>query len=225
MFKKATEIKKPIRALIYGEPGVGKTTLLGTLPPPVAIIDFEGGAGVRHWGREDIYIAEIGSYEELQKALGELPKIAPKSIAFDGFSVYMQARLEEIVKLYPGKSGGIEFKHWNLLVREAKQIVFSFLRNPQAHIIFTCLEKQKKNNNGEIEYIFPDLPTAVRRYLRGLVDIEGRIWEYEGKKILSFVSPQEKMEVKDRTGKLTAKEEPDFQKILQKIYSQQEVRR
>jgi len=223
MFKKASEIRKPIRALIYGEPGVGKTTILGTLPPPIAVIDFEGGAGVRLYGREDVYIAEVVTSEDLTTAIAELPKLQVKSIAFDGFSIWLQARLDEIVKTNPGKSGGIEFKHWNILFREAQRVILGMLRNPKAHIVFTCLEKQRKNEKGEMEYVYPDLPTAVRRYLRGLVDVEGRLWEFEGKKMLSFQSPAGKMEVKDRTGRLGPKEEPDFQKILQKIY--QEVRR
>ena len=218
MFKKASEIKKPIRALIYGEAGVGKTTLLGTLPSPVAIIDFEGGAGVRFSNRDDIFIAEVSSKEELEEAIAELPNLGAKSIAFDGFSVYLQARLEEIVKQYPGRSGSVEFKHWNRLFREAKYLILNLLRNPQAHIVFTALEKVERNEKGEIELIRPDISKGVRRYLRGLVDLEGRLWEYEGKRILSFKTNTGQMEVKDRTGRLTAKEDPDFRKILKKIY-------
>ena len=218
MFKKASEIKKPIRALIYGEAGVGKTTLLGTLPSPVAIIDFEGGAGIRFDDREDILIAEITSKEELDEALTELPKLEVNSIAFDGFSVYLQARLEEIAKKYPGKSGGVEFKHWNRLFREIKDLILKFLRNPNKHVVFTALEKVERNEKGEIELIRPDISKGIRRYLRGLVDLEGRLWEYEGKRILSFQTHAGKMEVKDRTGRLSAKEEPDFSKILKKIY-------
>jgi len=228
MFKKATEIKKPIRALIYGEAGVGKTTLLGTLPPPVAIIDFEGGAGIRFSDREDILIAEVEDQKDLLEALKELPSLGVKSVAFDGFSVYLQARLEEIVKQFPGKSGGVEFKHWNKLFREAKYLILSLLRNPNVHLVFTALEKVEKNEEGNIKLIRPDIPKAVRRYLRGLVDLEGRLWEYEGRKLLSFKTNVGKMEVKDRTGKLSASEEPDFQKILSKIYEvkeKQEVRK
>jgi len=228
MFKKATEIKKPIRALIYGEAGVGKTTLLGTLPPPVAIIDFEGGAGIRFSDREDILIAEVEDQKDLLEALKELPSLGVKSVAFDGFSVYLQARLEEIVKQFPGKSGGVEFKHWNKLFREAKYLILSLLRNPNVHLVFTALEKVEKNEEGNIKLIRPDIPKAVRRYLRGFVDLEGRLWEYEGRKLLSFKTNAGKMEVKDRTGKLSASEEPDFQKILAKIYEvkeKQEVRK
>ena len=218
MFKKASEIKKPIRALIYGEAGIGKTTLLGTLPSPIAIIDFEGGAGTRLYGREDVYIAEVSSREELEQALKEIPSLGVKSIAFDGFSVYLQVRLEEIIKQYPGKSIAVEFKHWNRLFREARYLIFSLLKNPQTHIVFTALERVERNEKGDIELIRPDIPSGIRKYLRGLVDLEGRLWEYEGKRVLSFKTNTGQMEVKDRTGKLTTREEPDFQKILKKVY-------
>ena len=218
MFKKASEIKKPIRALIYGEPGSGKTTLLGTLPSPITIIDFEGGASIRLRGRDDVLIAEVSTKEELEQALKELEKMKEiNSVAFDGFSVYLQARLQEIVKENPGRSGGVEFKHWNRLFREAKDIILR-LRKPSKHLVFTALEKTEKDERGEIRLIRPDLPVSIRRYLRGLVDLEGRLWDYKGKRIVSFKSNEGKMEVKDRTGIFSAMEPPDFSVLIEKVY-------
>jgi phage nucleotide-binding protein len=215
MFKKAKELQKPLRALVYGEPGTGKTTLIGTLPGPIAVLDFEGGAAIRLTDRDDILIAEITNSKELLEALQELNKMDVKSVVFDGFSVYLQARLEEIVKQSPGKSGGPEFKHWNRLFREAKQVILT-LRKPNAHLVFTALEKQDRNKDGEVILIRPDIPNGIRRYLRGLVDLEGRITIEDNKRKLVFNRPGIE-ELKDRTGKLSI-EEPDFGKILGKIY-------
>jgi len=215
--KKASELEaKPIRALIYGEPGVGKTTLLATLPRPVVILDFEGGAAVRLRGEEDIYIAEIGNYEELKEALKELENLKDiKSIAFDGFSVFLQALLDEITTKAGRKAP--TFREWNLLTTLAKGIILR-LRKPDKHLVFTAFEKVRKDKDtGKVVEIHPDLPSAVRRYLRGLVDLEGRmVWNSQkGNPELVFSDPV--AETKDRTGKLGV-EEPDFGKILEKIF-------
>jgi phage nucleotide-binding protein len=213
--KKATELsQKPIRALIYGEPGVGKTTLLATLPRPVVILDFEGGAAVRLRGEEDIYIAEIGNYEELKEALNELEALKEvRSIAFDGFSVFLQALLDEITRKSDRKAP--TFREWNLLTTLAKGIVLN-LRKPDKHLVFTVFEKQKKDKEtGKVVEIHPDLPTSIRRYLRGLVDLEGRLTVRDGKRVLVFNDPI--AETKDRTGRLGV-EGPDFGKIFSKIF-------
>jgi len=214
--KKASELEaKSLRALIYGEPGVGKTTLLATLPRPVAILDFEGGAAVRLRGEEEIYIAEIGSYEELKEALKELEALKEvKSIAFDGFSVFLQALLDEITRKAGRKAP--TFREWNLLTTLAKGIILN-LRKPDKHLVFTAFEKQKKDREtGKVVEIHPDLPTAIRRYLRGLVDLEGRvIVDRNGERKLVF--RDNIAETKDRTGKLEV-EEADFSKILEKVF-------
>jgi len=214
--KRASELQpKPLRALIYGEPGVGKTTLLATLPRPVVILDFEGGASVRLRGESDIYIAEIGSYEELIEALKEINQLdGIRSIAFDGFSVFLQALLDELVAK-DGKKAPT-FVHWNRLTTIAKRIILN-LRKPDKHLVFTAFEKVRKDREtGKVVEIHPDLPTAIRRYLKGLVDLEGRvIVDRNGERKLVF--RDNIAETKDRSGKLGI-EKPDLHSIIAKIF-------
>jgi len=223
--KRASELQpKPLRMLIYGEPGIGKTTFLSTLPRPTVVIDFEGGASTRLYGAEDIYIAEISNFEELREALREIHQLENiRSIAFDGFSVFLQKLLDEIVRNDPKRKGDMpQFKHWNLLTRMAQSIIWNLIR-PKQHVVFTAFEKVEKNEKGEITAIYPDLPRSVRKYLRGLVDLEGRLtWDISPKsekdwneRVLVFEDPI--AETKDRTGKLSV-EEPDFHKILAKVF-------
>jgi len=43
--KKGIPTPRGFHAMLYGVPGVGKTTLLSQMPPPVAILDLDGGTG------------------------------------------------------------------------------------------------------------------------------------------------------------------------------------
>ena len=107
--KKASDLKdRKLRILIYGDAGVGKTTLLATLPRPLLVIDFEAGAGIRLMNEEDIYIAEVGSREDLKKLLPSIQKypIRFRSIAFDGFSIFVQRMLSDIIEERKRKGKG-----------------------------------------------------------------------------------------------------------------------
>jgi len=214
--KKASELgTRPLRLLVYGEPGVGKTTFVGTAPKPLLVIDFEAGADLRLMGMEEVDILSVYSYRELKEALPWIKSQTNyKTIAFDGFSVFVSQLMREILE-ERGKASPTYYE-WGLLVQRTREIILSLLK-PSAHTIFTALEK-KKEEGDKLVWIGPDLPKKIRETLRAIVDLEGRLWAEGDKRFIGFISPKGVAEVKDRTGKLTAKEEPDFRAILKKIY-------
>jgi len=215
--RKATEVGiRPIRMLIYGEPGAGKTTLLGTAPKPALVIDFEAGADIRLAGQEDIDILTVYSRRDLQEALDWLrsEKLPYKTIAFDGFSVYVQQAMREILR--DRQKTAPTWYEWGLLTQHVREVILGLLK-PEAHTIFTALEK-KREEEGKLVWKGPDLSKKIRETLRAIVDLEGIIWVEEEKRYLGFTSPKGVAEVKDRSGKLTAKEEPNIEKLLQKIF-------
>ena len=215
--KKAEELQPQpyIRGLIYGVPGIGKTTLVGTLPKPLVVIDFEGGAGVRLAGLPDTYIAEVHNYSQLVEVLNELDSIPEiRSIAFDGFSVFVESLLDEITAKR-GKETPT-FREWNMLTNLIKKVVLK-LRKPQKNLVFTALEKRVKK--GDETYIFPALPNSIRLYLEALVDVVGRVCNdiNEPSVVIDFIGlSSDHVEVKDRSGKLGI-EPPNFEKIIQKF--------
>lgn len=216
--KKAEELQPQpcIRGLIYGVPGIGKTTLVGTLPKPLVVIDFEGGAGVRLAGLPDTYIAEVHNYSQLVEVLNELDSIPEiRSIAFDGFSVFVESLLDEITAQRGRETP--TFREWNTLTNLIKKVVLK-LRKPQKNLVFTALEKRVKK--GDETYIFPALPNSIRLYLEALVDVVGRVCNEinEPEIAVDFVGlcTSDHVEVKDRSGKLGV-EPPYFEDIIKKF--------
>jgi len=225
--KKATELpERKLRMLIYGEAGVGKTTLLATLPRPCLVIDFEAGADLRLRGEEGIYIAEIYSGEDLKKLLSQLPKHEEEfqSIAFDGFSVFVDRLLKEIVEKRK-KAGKLKgdtpgFYEWGQLSSQARGIILSLIHR-NSHIVFTALSKTKiDRETGEVLGIYPDMPKSVRRTLRAMVDLQGYLYDDGGEKRIVFQSKKGIAEVKDRSGKLS-KEPANLELIIQKVFSRE----
>ncbi len=214
--RKATEIgQRPIRMLVYGEPGVGKTTLLATAPKPLLVIDFEAGADIRLQGQEGIDILTVYSYQELKEYLDWIRTSPYTTVAFDGFSVFVQQTLREI--LQERQKASPTFYEWGLLSQRVKEVILSLLK-PQSHTIFTALKK-KRDQDGQLTWTGPDLPKSIREMTRAIVDFEAILWEKEGKRFLGFISIKGVAEVKDRSGKLTVEEPADITAILQKVFT------
>ena len=216
---KAREIKtRPVRVLIYGEPGAGKTTLLATAPRRLLVIDFEGGSDIRLAGQDQIDIVLVHSRKELEEVLKWLKtQNTYKTIAFDGFSIYVQQALREILEERSKPSP--TFYEWGLLSSHMRDVILALLK-PTANTVFTALikEEERQENGQTIRYKRPDLPKAIRNQLRAITDIEGVLYAKDGQRFLGFTAPKGGAEVKDRSGRLSHQEEPDLAKVFSKIF-------
>jgi phage nucleotide-binding protein len=216
---KAREIKtRPVRVLIYGEPGAGKTTLLATALRPLLVIDFEGGSDIRLAGQDQIDIVLVHSRKELEEVLKWLKtQNTYKTIAFDGFSIYVQQALREILEERSKPSP--TFYEWGLLSSHMRDVILALLK-PTANTVFTALikEEERQENGQTIRYKRPDLPKAIRNQLRAITDIEGVLYAKDGQRFLGFTAPKGGAEVKDRSGRLSHQEEPDLAKVFSKIF-------
>ena len=185
----AADLSMPLlTVLIYATPGMGKTTLLGSLQGKTLIIDVDKGTSVLA-GNKNVDIIRLGkNSDELRQVLIELKgKCDYDNVCIDSLSELEGSMLSELGR--KGRNNGVpELGDYNRV--DCFLIDWCRLaRDIDANIFFTAWEKYTDLTSPTGEKI-----TAVRPMLRdkniervcGLCDIVGRI-EIDGENGERFV--------------------------------------
>ena len=99
---KATEMTEgKLTALIYGTPGIGKTTLLGTLPGRTLILDVDRGTSVLR-GNGNVDIVRLS--EDLQE-MPEILKELHGKCEYDNVCIDSLSEFERGMLAYYGRTG------------------------------------------------------------------------------------------------------------------------
>jgi len=215
--------------MFYGEPGVGKTHLLGTAQDhketsPLLVIDIDGGITTLR-RRKDIDVIQvrsvnqlIGAYRDLFNAIPSDGKKFPYgTVGIDTFSELQQLDLVEIMVAFAkindkidadvpdqrgyGKSG----THMRKLARA--------FRDLPCNVIFNCHSQSDRDNNMRMIYQ-PKLVGKLRIDIPGFLDVVGYYraegtgeLDTEGNPIVNRFLQFQKTETtiaKDRTGAFDA---------------------
>lgn len=140
--------KETIAALIYGQPGMGKTTLACSAPDAV-LFDFDGGV-TRLRPEHQVDVVQISSWEGAQGALKELEgNTEYKTVVVDTLSKMIDCIITSIC----GTSQP-QIKQWGLVNAKFK----NFIRGVNAlgmNVVFVAQRTQEKD--GEIERQVPDV--------------------------------------------------------------------
>ena len=103
-----TPENRPLRAVIYGDPGVGKTTLALTFPRPFVINTDFGLEGDAVAGRTDLIVAEPRGYREFEDVTKWM--VAHRddfdTIVLDSFDGAATLLLNEVVDQGAANAGG-----------------------------------------------------------------------------------------------------------------------
>ena len=166
-----------ITALFYAPPGLGKTTLLGTLKGKTLIIDVDRGTSVLT-GSENVDIIRLSEdFSELPEILKELPaKCDYNNVCIDSLSELERGMLAYFGRI--GKNNGVPD------MQSYQRVDFKIVdwcrqfRSLPCNMIFTAWEKQ-----AEVIAVTGEKYTQARPQLRdknidnvcGLCDIVGQI--------------------------------------------------
>lgn len=174
--------------MIYGEPGVGKTWLLGTaqdhkVTSPLLIIDLDGGVQtLRH--REDIDVVQVRSWRQLvgvyQDLFNAIPSDGKKfpygTIGIDTLSEIQQLDLAEIMGAFAKINDKIDAdvpdqRGYGKSSAHMRRIVRAF-RDLPCNVIFNCHSQSERDNNMKL-INHPKLVGKLRIDIPGFLDIVG----------------------------------------------------
>lgn len=197
MFKKPNElsINATIKMLVYGQPGIGKTTIALSSPNPV-LFDFDGGVS-RINKAHQCPTLQVESWEQVLDALTELEQANDfKTIVVDTAGKMLDFMSDYIMRNDPKmkmRDGSLALKGYG-----QRKVMFTNLLKRVSmmgkHIVFVAHEKEDKD--GETRIVRPDMSGSSLGDLLKELDLVGYMQAY-GKDRTICWSPQERFYAKN----------------------------
>lgn len=195
LFKRPNElnINSTIKMLIYGNPGIGKSTIALSAPNPV-LLDFDGGVH-RVNGAFQCPTLQVKSWDEVIQALDEdLSEFGTIVIDTAGKMLdYMSAYIIKNDPKMAMRDGSLSLKGYGA----RKTMFINFISKCSMlgkHIVFVAHEKEDKD--GEIRIVRPEISGSSAGDLMKELDLVGYM-QAIGTERHIFWSPQEKFYAKN----------------------------
>lgn len=195
LFKKPSELEvnSTIKALIYGQPGMGKSTLALSAPSPV-LLDFDGGAQ-RVNGAFQVPTLQVHSWEEVEEALKE------DLSEFRTIVIDTAGKMLDFMALYIIKQDAKNQKRDGSLSLQGygvrKTMFINFLKKCSMmgkHLIFVAHEREDKD--GDIRFVRPEIGGSSAGDLIKELDLVGYMQAMGNKRTISW-TPVEKYYAKN----------------------------
>ena len=155
LIKKPSEIaiKQTLSALVYGQPGIGKTTL-GCSAPNAVLFDYDGGVQ-RINGAHQVPTVQITGWEETADALKEIEDAMPecRTIVIDTVGKMLDYMSASIIRNDPKmaqRDGSLSLKGYGV----RKNMFVNFLRQVSLmgrNVIFIAHEKEERRGDETVK--------------------------------------------------------------------------
>jgi len=214
--KKTKDIKPDrINALIFGESGVGKTTLASTLNGKTIIISLE--AGLLSLRKFNVDYVEIKTLTELKSTLDELATSDYDNIFLDSLTEIGQLFLDMAKEKFPEARKTMPMYGYLL---ELMTRFIKYCRDIDKNIFFTALQKITQDETGKRFYV-PDLQGSISTKCGQYFDFvfNYQIIKQEEKTTRFLVTEKADNTIaKDRSGALDKFEKPNLSDIMDKVF-------
>lgn len=207
-----------VKCLVYGHAGSGKTSLIPTLPSPVAL-SAEGG--LLSISGADVPYIEIASMANLMEAYTWLTESAEaqafESVALDSISEIAEVVLAEELKR--NKDGRAAYGELNTVMA---QMIRAFRDLPGRHVYFTAKCEKAQDETGRMLYS-PMMPgKSLSQNLGYFFDLVMPLRvdkDAEGNTVRALMTDSDGLwQAKNRAaGRLDMWEAPDLGAIIRKI--------
>ena len=216
--KKSTEdvTLDGVKICVYGIAGSGKTTLCATARNAIMLSAEAGLLSIKGMGRRMDYY-EIQSYEDLQEAYDLVIDSEYETICLDSLTEIAERILAEEKQLQKDAR-----QAYGIMQDKCRNLVRAFRDIKGKNVVFVCKQERIQNEQNALIYS-PSVPSkALPQEIPYFFD------EVFAMRIIKNPDTQESYRVvqtqpydgydgKDRSNKLEVWEEPDLQKILDKI--------
>lgn len=198
-FNETSSLKtENLTAVIYGEPGIGKTSLANTSKNPL-MLDFDRGVQrsiVRH---NYVRVDSWDDIVELQKS-PELTKISPDTIIIDTVGTMLDNYIAEYVKKVDPKNarrgGELSLQGYGAMKSVFKQFK-DWTKSMNCNLIFVA--HATIEDEGDNKKYIPKLTGGSYDILRQETDLIGYMYSYQNKRVIDF-SPKDQHIGKDCAG-------------------------
>lgn len=197
IIKKPNEIecKQTLTCMIYGQPGIGKTTLACSSPSPV-LLDYDGGVN-RINGAHQIDTVQITSWEDTEEAVREIKQSGEyRTIVIDTVGKMLAYMEDYIMRTNPRMKktdGSLSLQGYGV----RKAMFKSFIQDVAIsglNIIFVAHDKEEKQ--GDDLRVRPEVSGSAYTDLMKELDLVGYMMAYGKDRVITF-DPDERFYTKN----------------------------
>jgi phage nucleotide-binding protein len=179
----ASKANPYLKVLIYGNPGVRKTTFMATAPSPL-IVDVERGTtSLRNFPEtRDTQVLEFRSITQVETLIQKMSEGGNaldkfQTLGVDSFSEMQKKDLDNIIRTAASSDASRNKflptgPDYNINTEHMRQVADS-LRNLDKHIIVTCHVKEEKDDATGRILVRPNLTPKLAGTLNGIFDVVG----------------------------------------------------
>ncbi len=173
--------------LVYGEHGIGKTTLAATAPGPILFLNFEPRGDDSLYGNPNAKKIDVLDWSKLEPVYGYLMnrgKEQFKTIVLDTLSELQELAIRKTVgktgftdrsKLITAESNPMQLQNWGDIGRLMTETIRKFiLLSDRYHVVLLGQLKMQTDERGN-KYLGPDLSPASIKPAERLVSIIGQL--------------------------------------------------
>jgi phage nucleotide-binding protein len=188
MIKKPSElsVKATLSVLIYGQPGIGKTTL-GVSAPDAVLFDYDGGVQ-RINGAHQVPTLQPTSWEDTNLALKEIQEEMPevKTIVIDTVGKMLDFMSAYIIKNDPKmamRDGSLSLKGYGV----RKTMFVNFIKQLAVmgkNVVFIAHEREERR--GEETFKRPEIGGSSANDLIKELDLVGYMYAIGKERVITF---------------------------------------
>lgn len=236
----AIKAPKTIEMMIYGFPGVGKSTFAATFPKPL-YLDFENGTKYFGMNNIDVDVVQMSSWftDNEKMELGEMLKNY-ETLVIDPVGEMLECIVSSPNAISGGKyrqsNGDLSIAGWGRLKTIARDFV-TWARRQGVNVVVVGHAREEKDEESGAMMIRPKVPGSFKEDINQLVEIIGYLniislvekdehgqavknddgtVKMTEKRVIT-TKPTAKFFAKDRTGALDMYVKPDYNYIRELI--------